>query len=613
MLSHIVLRRASVTAALAAALTLAVAPSAFASPEPLDDAHPSIAENLESIARYLARGGHTLTVPPQDDVARRLWLEEHEPLPALVHPPRRNEELARLRERTGLRVSPHQLRSAAGRIVLRASAFTFGWLVGTTARNMLERETMPAVPSPTGEQWAGESYELHAVRKDEVVASIGGRYVVAPSDGYEIRIKRYPVNTSVWSSQKGQPACSPPEPVIIAPTLPAGGIWLRSPASTFSNACTSREIDPVTGWWKTYSYTTDMEAAFLPANALAPEDFTGQPYDLHHNANTPDVPLDEVVSRLRSELENRPDDYPEVIRWLDVRLPSCGGLTYESCVVRLEAAGFTNVRRSDLGHDAADLDKPPNAVIDTSPASGSKTSPTDEIVVVTNPSEMPLLVPAPREDEDVDVYLGRLRDAGVSNADIVLQERWPWSTGDPAGAVIAAQPVGRQPRSVRVTVEHQRKNSCDRSPKVEPYAPGDDVADKWDPFRGGIVHDPTWAVDPTFPTPASAIEGEATLYWGSAWIAADPQNGWQGFGYRKIAAQHGFSREDEISTRVVLSTAAPTPHPTGINRERFIGDRYAGLDGRPCERVVIIEWAPKPGDPAAEHLITSYGRPVVAG
>jgi hypothetical protein len=83
---------------------------------------------------------------------------------------------------------------------------------------------------------------------------------------------------------------------------------------------------------------------------------------------------------------------------------------------------------------------------------------------------------------------------------------------------------------------------------------------------------------------------------------------WEGWGWRHIAAKHGWSTADEQATADALREA-PDPLSPGDDRLRYVGDEYDN-DGAICERVVVV--APNAltqfNEPAPKEITTSYGR-----
>ena len=71
---------------------------------------------------------------------------------------------------------------------------------------------------------------------------------------------------------------------------------------------------------------------------------------------------------------------------------------------------------------------------------------------------------------------------------------------------------------------------------------------------------------------------------------------------------HGWSAADEAATRDVLTSVQPVAQAgLGYERWRFVGAPYPGRDGRPCVRVVIVDYGIADGNTQPEGIITSYG------
>lgn len=84
---------------------------------------------------------------------------------------------------------------------------------------------------------------------------------------------------------------------------------------------------------------------------------------------------------------------------------------------------------------------------------------------------------------------------------------------------------------------------------------------------------------------------------------------WAGWGWRHIAAKHGWSEADVRATDEALSTE-PQQGATGSATLVYKGPQYI-QNGARCERWVVV--APTPGnftppEPKAKEIMTSYGR-----
>jgi hypothetical protein len=83
---------------------------------------------------------------------------------------------------------------------------------------------------------------------------------------------------------------------------------------------------------------------------------------------------------------------------------------------------------------------------------------------------------------------------------------------------------------------------------------------------------------------------------------------WGGWGWRHISAKHGWAPADEAATRDALAA------PETVIEQSSTSMRYEGAEyqqgGAICQRVVIVEYGVKPGDPpdTPKGIITSYGK-----
>jgi hypothetical protein len=95
--------------------------------------------------------------------------------------------------------------------------------------------------------------------------------------------------------------------------------------------------------------------------------------------------------------------------------PDCTGLLYSACVTAFANAGFTAtpVRTTlDIGH--ADLTKPADAVVQTTPAPNTHVDAASTVTITANPNPLPVVIPSPLPHETYSVYLARLSALGVS-------------------------------------------------------------------------------------------------------------------------------------------------------------------------------------------------------
>lgn len=285
-------------------------------------------------------------------------------------------------------------------------------------------------------------------------------------------------------------------------------------------------------------------------------------------------------------------------------VPDCTGLTAEACKDRVRDAGFAESAIVTLDDAQADLMKGPGDLVKTSPAAGTSFSATSLVRIMINPPVLPIEIPAPNPGEDREDYKDRLDDLGIGHT-----EKLGWDAATDPGDVMDAKPVGRQKAGTEVNITTRGRQKCDLTPWLDD--PWESLESQWAPYTG-----PPWRpVSATFML-ASTMKGpprNPIMKWGSATPHATEL--WVGFGYRKIAAKHGWGPLDEASTRSVLGN--PTTQPLQQDRKRFPqrwtfrGDRFRGLDGiTDCERVVVVDYEVKTGDKEAQDFITSYGTPV---
>jgi hypothetical protein len=78
---------------------------------------------------------------------------------------------------------------------------------------------------------------------------------------------------------------------------------------------------------------------------------------------------------------------------------------------------------------------------------------------------------------------------------------------------------------------------------------------------------------------------------------------WAGWGWRHVAAKHGWSQADIDATAAALINE-PEPQPNG--RLYYRGDEYT-QNGARCKRLVVLADTPRSGEPAAKEIITTFG------
>ena len=221
---------------------------------------------------------------------------------------------------------------------------------------------------------------------------------------------------------------------------------------------------------------------------------------------------------------------------------------------------------------------------------------------------MPVIVPPIEPDETYEEYADRLRELELEPlrrdaTEITFDYHADGAIPDNAGDGRSCH-RGHRRRGPHATA----------TPALRPLRPADEfvLADghaAFDPFLGQVARYPSPA-NPVFLTPPNLGNPSTTLRWG---IITGYDADWTGFGYRHIAAKHGWSLADDAATRDALNFSSGTPQSVGVNRRRFVGPQYPSpKDGRPCVRIVSVEYGMHQRPPAARHRYVVRGRPAIA-
>lgn len=117
-----------------------------------------------------------------------------------------------------------------------------------------------------------------------------------------------------------------------------------------------------------------------------------------------------------------------------------------------------------------------------------------------------------------------------------------------------------------------------------------------------------------------AIGGKVYMRWGFATLdAADPDAEWEGWGYRKIVAKHGWGPDALQKTIAALQT--PPIEAGNPMYDTYLGDDpsqlYSGPTGVLCKWRVVVQREPyeEPKRPESstgkdlDHIITAHGIP----
>jgi hypothetical protein len=300
--------------------------------------------------------------------------------------------------------------------------------------------------------------------------------------------------------------------------------------------------------------------------------------------------------------ENGPPD-----PYASVPVPSCSGVSYATCVGRLNDAGFINVTRHNAGLEDADLGKAADEVLSLSPPAGTSHDTDTEVEVHTNPAEadMPIVVPsfASAPGEDADAFTARLTDMGFS------PEQTTTTLDFAPGAVEGTSPEPgtklHRGDEVKVAVRTDPNNDCeDHGTNADP-----DDSRGWKPLTRAQFDD---APDP--PQPFLDGQGnEVHLRWGATLQTSriDKSTGrpvlWDGWGFRHIAAKHGWNADDIAQTQAALLLL---PTPAGWAGGKYYWGPPRRVGSFVCVRKVVVDTntftMPDGSGELAKGIVTSY-------
>ena len=201
--------------------------------------------------------------------------------------------------------------------------------------------------------------------------------------------------------------------------------------------------------------------------------------------------------------------------------------------------------------------------------------------------------------DDLDELIPQPDSALIPNstATVPASSNWPDELADVLSAPASdrlRQALGHiiDPAMVSNPYDTDRDRRCELSlPEGDPAPERGSVRDDprhWDSFYSGFIDN----------------DGDAvSLRWGRAFPSAAD---WGGWGYRHIAAKHGWTGADRVATAEAL---ARPPTPSGSAGTRvFEGPTYE-LNGQLCYRRVVVSDAPGPDGLPPRGIVTSYGRP----
>jgi len=318
-----------------------------------------------------------------------------------------------------------KISGAIGRVSLVATAGVIGWQIGTGIRSKFIG--MPRPPAVT--IWDGlvpREYDEYIHAPDMTPDKLG-RSV------WRIEAGSYPY---VWSGT----AASDPDCTMRQLASFASG-W-QAEIYEPTNMCNANGVNTGNG---------RQAVSYLEMDGTL-QDYNGQAVTFATGAGV--EPSDAAVeTQLRDDINA--DKVPTLTQWLDhqlggpssnptsgptVTVPSCAGDLYAACADKVTAANLVPARET-LSFSGADVTKPADSVVSTTPASGAEADPQSTVTITSNPgpTTMPVLVPAIGAGQTYAQYLADLQARGLVGSRVELTD----ATLDPAkgpNAAVSAEP-----------------------------------------------------------------------------------------------------------------------------------------------------------------------------
>lgn len=538
----------------------------------------------------------------RDTVYRLMYSQSPQTIPPVYDPVREAEELLRQQQRalppsrSPVRDLWRQIRTitvkqalssplrALGSIGLGVGVFELGWKIGEGVNAKFLRIGLPDIGPPG----VATNHRLVFWAYGEGQSTSG--QVALPNNDPRV-------------AQRPECQYTPPPTDMLVRTGSLGHCWSAAQSSSY----------------------------YLPEHGLDAagpvEDYSGQPFGRSSPAPVapPRTTVEPGVTTELDKPENKtlrdwlnhklgspgqedPTGEDEPNPRITFQMPNCAGLTHDPCAQAIRDTGFDGpVNRVDRTFETADVTKAPDAVLDTDPDAGTRVDADGSVTVEANPPAalMPVVIPSIQPGERYQPYANRLSALKLEPARQDATEIT--MSYAPDGAMSTDPATGTRTRKGTqvIVTTRPRRQRCDLSDPTDEYMAGTGQ-DSMSPFTGDPPRYPAGA-QATFLTPLNVLKPTTTLRWGTA-TPEPPPDLWAGFGYRKIAAKHGWSPLDEAATRDVLMTRQPIYIPfRGNDRWQFVGQPYPGRDGRPCVRIVIVDYGLASGKSQPEGIITSYG------
>jgi hypothetical protein len=350
---------------------------------------PTITQNEDAVTQLVYRNTAQSSPPACGSVCSELWLSEHGLMPNQVTSEALHSELEMLTRRTGLMP---RLSVIGGRVLPALGAFELGWVVGTGINRKFLHLRGEGLSEPPPVGYAARP------RIDWITAGLRpyAGATPAPVDGWYISLP----NANGSATSQIQVAGRQTSCFARTQDLPEG-FTLVGPASDFT-WCSALDNGQRIYFPSSVGLNPagDMSYGFAGEDdywhATGPvEDYTSQPADVTTTTVPTDPGVSTITTRTKTELES--GRYPTLLPWLDnklggssgdptqtVTVPDCTGVTYATCVSRLQGAGLDNVEQYTLPE--TNLDAGNGEVVETDPEAGENVDPaTTTVTVAANP------------------------------------------------------------------------------------------------------------------------------------------------------------------------------------------------------------------------------------
>jgi len=324
--------------------------------------------------------------------------------------------------------------SLLGRVSLVGTAATLGWVIGTGVNRKFLRFGLPADQTGISKPWTRLEYQAAGDPSFTGGDPFGvAMWLVATTDPNT-------ADTALSGFPQADPDC-----VDVHPVFSGAGAVLRMQQASDVNMCSGEGLGRTA-------------IAFVPIKTEAPVDYGSQTGDTTvFTDSLPGAPSQSSVEAAVTAATSGTDaaNYPTINSWLDYHfngtgqdptlvyngVPNCTGDLYAACATRIEDAGLVPVRTT-LTPAEADITKPADAVVSTSPAPGSVVQSGSTVTVTANPGAgtMPKVVPAPTATETYGAYVDRLQLDGLLGTRVVLTDATLDPTRGP-GVVTSTTPA----------------------------------------------------------------------------------------------------------------------------------------------------------------------------